>query len=374
MWNFSFICRESKTDKKGLSAIELSVNINGERVYIALPLKVKPSEFKKMMSAKKNNEVLEYTSNVRTKLNKYINEMMSKDIPITAYTIKEYFKTGGTRSYTISQLVTEFLIYYKAKTSNCSSYVIRKYELALEKFVLFLKKDVEINTITPQTIEDFKIYLFSLNLEESTSNYILARVKTCITFAFNKGYLKTNPMSFIRITKKQKDVIKLDADELELIRTKPLVGRLANVRDLFLFQCSTGLAYADMANLVRGDIQYDESTNMHFIRKARQKTQIVFFTVLNEEAIRILEKYDYCLPLLSNQRYNSYLKEIQDLCNIGKTLHSHLARHTCATQLLNNGVPLEIVAKVLGHSNTSQTKHYAKLLDKTVLKALKNLV
>lgn len=133
MLNFSFICRESKTDKKGLSAIELSVNINGERVYIALPLKVKPSEFKKMMSAKKNNEVLEYTSNVRTKLNKYINEMMSKDIPITAYTIKEYFKTGGTRSYTISQLVTEFLIYYKAKTSNCSSYVIRKYELASEE-------------------------------------------------------------------------------------------------------------------------------------------------------------------------------------------------------------------------------------------------
>lgn len=374
MWNFSFICRKSKSDRYGLSPIELSIVINSVRVYIALPLKVKPTDFKKMMNAKRNNEVLEYTSNVRTKLNKYINEMMANDVPVTALSLRDYFKSGGTRSYTISDLVSEFITYYKAKTANCSSCVVRKYELALEKFTTFLKKDIEITMITPQTIEDFKVYLFQLKLEDSTVNYILGRLKTCITFACNKGFLKTNPMAFITIAKKQKDVVKLDTDELEVIKNKPLVGRLDNVRDLFLFQCYTGLAYADMSNFVRGDIQFDETSGMYFIRKARQKTKIVFFTVLNDSAMDILKKYDYKLPVLSNQRYNSYLKEIQDICNIGKTLHTHLARHTCATQLLNNGIPLEIVAKVLGHTNTDQTRHYAKLMDKTVLNAFKNIV
>ena len=126
-----------------------------------------------------------------------------------------------------------------------------------------------------------------------------------------------------------------------------------------------------MANLVQSDIQCEDG--MYFVRKARQKTGVVFFTVLNDEAMNILKKYDYHLPILSNQKYNSYLKEIADICNINKSLHSHIARHTCATQLLNDGMPIEIVAKVLGHTNTRQTMHYAKLMDKTVLKEFKRL-
>lgn len=373
MWNFNFICRESKADRNGLSSIELSIIINGKRTYVALPMKVNAVEFKKKMNSKKNNEVLEYTSNIRLKLNKYANEMMMKDIAITAQSIKDYFKCGGVKTYTLTQMKEDFLQHYikKSEVKAVTTNVVRKYELALDKFIDFIDKDVEINTITCNHIESFKIELLSQKYEDTTVAHILQKVKTAFTYALNNGEIKINPFNQVTIGKNTKEVEKLDNEEVEIIKRKPLLGRLDKVRDLFLFQCYTGLAYCDMANLVQSDIQ--ENDGLKFIRKTRQKTKVVFFTVLNDEAMRLLEKYDYQLPMLSNQKYNSYLKEIGDICEIGKELHSHLARHTCATRLLNEGMPLEVVAKVLGHTNTRQTQHYAKLLDRTVLNEFKKL-
>lgn len=372
MYNFSFICRASKADRNGLSPVELSIIINSKRTYLALPLKVSSSVFSKKMNSKKNNEILEYTAEVRTKLNKYINEMMMKDIAITAASIKEYFKTGGTHSFTLSTLHNEFLAYYakKAEAKTVTSNVVRKYELALDKFIAFVG-DIEISNVTSQMLEEFKVELLSQQYEQTTVAHIMSKLKTAFTYAEKTGNLKLNPFFNITIGKNYKEVEKLDKEELEVIKRKSFVGRLDKVRDLFLFQAATALAYCDMANLVQSDIQCEDG--MYFVRKARQKTGVVFFTVLNEEAMNILKKYDYHLPILSNQKYNSYLKEIADICNINKSLHSHIARHTCATQLLNDGMPIEIVAKVLGHTNTRQTMHYAKLMDKTVLKEFKRL-
>jgi site-specific recombinase XerD len=83
--------------------------------------------------------------------------------------------------------------------------------------------------------------------------------------------------------------------------------------------------------------------------------------------MEILQRYNYQLPVLTNQRYNSYLKEIADICGIDKKLTSHLARHTAATLMLNSGISIDVVAKILGHRNTAMTAHYAKMLDKTII-------
>lgn len=371
MYDFSFICRASKSDRNGQSPIELSIIVNGKRTYVALPLKVTAGEFKKKMASKRNNEVLEYTSNIRRLLTKYSSEMLSKGISVTATSLKEYFKNGGVYSYMLSALVDEFLSYYhnKVDAGAATAKVYRKYELALNNFASFVG-DIEVHSVNCIHIENFKLEL-SKTYEPTTVSHILGKVKSAFIYAVNNGKLRINPFNQITIGKTAKEVEKLDNDEVEVIKRKKFVGRLDKVRDLFLFQCYTALSYADMANLVQGDIQY--KNEMHFIRKPRQKTGIVFFTVLNDDAMEILKKYDYQLPVLSNQKYNSYLKEIGDVCNINKPLHSHLARHTAATKLLNDGMPLEIVAKVLGHTNTRQTAHYAKLLDTTILEAFKKI-
>lgn len=379
MWNFSFICRASKADRNGLSPIELSIIINGKRTYVSLPMKVSSSEFTKKINSKRNNEILDYTSSVRLLLTKYCGEMMAQGTTITASAIKEYFLNGGRKIYCLNNLRDEFLSYYgkKVEVGAVTAKVYRKYELVFERFSNYVAKqtgkspdDIEVNNINNIHIEGFRLEL-SKTMERTTISHILVKLKSFFIFAINNGKIKTNPFNQITIDRTQKEVVKLDKNELDIIKSKSLDGRLDKVRDLFVFQCCTGLAYCDMADLRQSDIQ--TNGDMFYVRKNRKKTQITFFTVINETALTILEKYDYQLPVLSNQKYNAYLKEIGDICNIKKSLHSHLARHTCATQLLNDGMSIEVVAKVLGHTNTRQTQHYAKLMDRTILDAFKKL-
>lgn len=127
-----------------------------------------------------------------------------------------------------------------------------------------------------------------------------------------------------------------------------------------------------MAQLEERDFLSTEE-GLLYIEKRRKKTGVKFLVVLLPEALAIARKYDFHLPVISNQRYNSYLKEIATLCGIEKNMHSHIGRHTAATFLLNRGIPMDIVAKVLGHSTTAQTRHYAKLLDETVSREFKKL-
>lgn len=374
MLNVSFLCRPSKVNRYGLAPVEVSVVCDNVRTYIGLPMRISPDEFNKKMCSRKGNELLDYVSAVRVKLNKHISEMELQDIPITPASLKEFFKYGGIRKvvYTLGDLRTDFMNFYhkKGDIGVITARAVRQYDLAISRFVEYMGADTDITKITSTDIENFKLDLLK-NYEGTTVACMLSKVRTAFIYGINNDKLHTNPFSKVSVGKKTKDVEKLDDDEVEVIREKSFVGRLECVKDLFLFQCYTALSYVDMANLTQSDIKCDDG--IHYIRKPRQKTKVVFFTVLTDEAMEILHKYDYKLPILSNQKYNSYLKEIGDICQIRKPLHSHLARHTCATRLLNSGIPIEIVAKVLGHTNTEQTRHYAKLLDKSVINAFKKL-
>ena len=374
MYDFNFICRPSKADKNGLSPIELSIIINSQRTYVSLPLKVNADDFRKKMASRRNNEILEYTSNVRTLLNKYCSDMMVKGVAVTAASLKEYFKNGGSVAvYKLSDLIEEFLSLHRKKSEVglITNKSFRKYELDMSKFIEFMG-DVDIATIKPINIEDFKLEL-SKTYEPTSVSGILGRIKGAFIYAVNNGKIRLNPFNQIVIGKNYKEVEKLDDYDVEKIEAKDFcIERLNKVRDMFLFQIYTGLSYSDMIQIEESDIKFNDG--MHYVRKPRQKTGIIFFTVLDDNAMNILKKYDFNMNIMSNQKCNAYLKEIQDICGIKKPLHTHLARHTAATRMLNNGIPLEVVSKVLGHTNTIQTAHYAKLLDKTVLSAFKKIM
>ena len=136
------------------------------------------------------------------------------------------------------------------------------------------------------------------------------------------------------------------------------------------------MAFADIRALQPTDFQ--EKDGKIYINKQRQKTGVKFFSVLLPFAANIIKKYNYDLTKLklSNQKCNSYLKEIQDLCNITSvdSLHYHLGRHYYATNAINSGVPLEIVQKLVGHSNIKQTQHYARLMETTILDRVKDIL
>jgi integrase len=185
-----------------------------------------------------------------------------------------------------------------------------------------------------------------------------------------------DPFIAFKMTRKEVEKPFLTERELEVIASKDFPSdRLRNVRDLFLFSCYTGLAYADVKKLRKDEVAIGVDGEQ-WIMTHRQKTDTPSRVPLLAETLSIIERYRQhpmtiasgtIFPILTNQKMNAYLKEIADVCGILKNLTFHTARHTFATTVtLSNGVPIETVAKMLGHKNLRQTQHYAKVLDMKV--------
>lgn len=370
-FNIGFVCRQSKVTKAGKAPVEMSIIINGKRTYLTLPMKEDPKSFQKLVASKKMNPMKDYLEQIYQKVVVAQTELVKNDIPVTAISLKDYIQNGCTTSYTIDDLFTEYLKILKKRVGvNLTAAVYRKYEIVRDLFYASISNTKQVNEITNGVIANFYAEL-NRKYESTTSAAMMVKLKTIITYALDNGKLKINPFNSIKISKRTKEVEYLTLDEIQAIKSKSFNGRLEKVRDLFLFQCFTGLAYADMAQLTKEDFQFNGE--QIFIKKCRVKTGISYLTVLIDEAVEIIRRYNFELPVLSNQKYNSYLKEIADLCGITKPMHTHIGRHTFATYMLNKGVSIEVVAKMLGHSNIKQTQHYSKLVDKTVFKAVQNI-
>ena len=194
-----------------------------------------------------------------------------------------------------------------------------------------------------------------------------------INDAINDGLVRRNPYRWLHINKEQDCGIQkyLTPEELETLATAYMpTESLERVRDLFVFQSYTCMSYVDMKNFDIKKVRKTDS-GVYIYSGRRGKTGQEFTFVLLERARGILNKYGGKLPLISNVKYNAYIKVVAQAAGIDKPLTTHWARHTGATMLLNAGVDMEIVAKVLGHSSTKQTrKTYAKLLDDTIVKEM----
>ena len=162
-----------------------------------------------------------------------------------------------------------------------------------------------------------------------------------------------------------------DEEVLQIVNKELNIPRLKLVRDIFIFSCFTGLAYIDVANLTPDNIVM--LGGKEWIMTKRQKTSVETNVLLLDIPKRIISKYSHqtyrdgkLFPILSNQKTNSYLKEIADICGIKKNLTFHLARHTFATMSLSKGVPIESVSKMLGHTNIRTTQIYARITNKKI--------
>jgi site-specific recombinase XerD len=228
--------------------------------------------------------------------------------------------------------------------------------------------DINMQMVDAAFIDDFDSYLRQFN-GHNTAVKNLSRLKAVTTYAFKvKKYILHDPFATVKLTaKKTSPTVLTETELLAIIQKKLVIPRLDQVRDLFLFQCFTGLAYADMKKLDKNWIENEE-----IIRISRQKNDEPTVAYMYQIAAKILNKYNYQLPVTSNQKMNAYLKEIADICGINKRLTTHAARHTYATTVnLNNGVSLETVQKLLGHATIKQTQHYAKLTTHKVVKDCK---
>lgn len=357
-----FYARESKKDKNGLVHIEMSVNINQKRVFINLPMQVEPKKFN---SKRQPKEYEDYIALMRTRVNEILVEMMAHKEPITAERIREYVRSGGFKSYTVEDMFNDYLSIISKR--KLSSGVHRKYELVKELYLEDNNGKDEVTAITPHSISQFQAKLYG-KYESSTAAGYMTKMKTFVKYAIDNGKITINPFNGIKITKEDKPIEFLTESEMETLSNADIENKsLRNVLDLFLFQAASGLSYADIVELKKEDIQ-DDGNGHYFIHKTRVKTGSEYTAVILPQGMKVLEKYDYQLNVISNQKMNSYLHIIERQIGFKKSLHSHLARHTYCTLLLNKGIRLEVVSKAAGHKSTKITqKFYAHLHNETIV-------
>lgn len=256
---------------------------------------------------------------------------------------------------------------YKTTSTHIRQYIEREYNTS----------DIDIRHIDHAFVVGLEFYLRSIaNCSPVTTAKYIKNFRKIINLCLAHRWITENPFLLYKTKVKAKEKEFLTRAELDRIEKKEFrIDRLNHVRDIFVFCCYTGLSYIDVKQLRNSDIAKGVDNKL-WILTSRAKTEINSNIPLLPDALAIINKYsDYppcvakglALPVLSNQKMNSYLKEIADLCEITKELTFHKARHTFATTItLSNNVPIETVSKMLGHSNIKTTQHYAKLLDTRV--------
>ena len=394
-FSLCFLIKRSKLTSRGLVPIYLRVTIDGRSTELSTKRFIDPEKWNgkgqrhKGFSeeAKSFNCFLEtFKQSVYKAYNKL--ELESEEISIIS--LKEKLTGKKDKIMTIIPVFEEHNRRMKTLLGNeFAPLTLQRYESALKHIKSFLaynykKEDYPIESINHGFLADFEFYLRSVR--KCGNNSAVKYVKNfgkILRICIANGWLTRDP--FVNYKSKMKPVerIFLSEDELDKIAKKQFeIERLAQVRDIFVFSCFTGLAFADVYKLTKNHLCIGID-GKKWIFTMRQKTGTKSNIPLLPVAEAIIEKYkneDFCqiknklLPVLSNQKMNAYLKEIATLCGINKELTYHIARHTFATTVtLLNGVPIESVSKMLGHSSIKMTQHYAKITDTKVSRDMSEL-
>lgn len=247
----------------------------------------------------------------------------------------------------------------------------------------FNADDIPFDAIDNAFVRDFHLFLrVDKKQEQNTANKYCKILKRIVTLALDNKWMEVNPFQGVRFQAKATNRQFLTEKELSTIMNKTFtLDRLNVVRDIFVFCALTGLSFSDVEGLKPEHVSVDDDGN-YWIHKARQKTKNVCSIPYLESARAIAEKYKghplcekrgVLLPVISNQRMNSYLGEIAGICGINKPLTMHIARHSFACLALANGVSMEIIARMLGHSDIRTTKIYAKVIDKSIAEQMSRL-
>jgi site-specific recombinase XerD len=392
-----FFTRKSRSTAKKLS-IYVRITVTGQRSEISLKRTIL---FKDWDSSKNRGRGSTYKIRV---LNTYLDQVYSRLLDchkqlleeskiITANAIKVRYLGEDDTHKTLNDLTTyhndHMLTVLKYGTMK-NYYTTEKY---LKKFLrLELKaRDIYLKQLNYRFICDFEHYLRNVKNTKKqlmmTNNGVmkhLERFKKIINLAIKLEWMLKNPFQQFQLKFDKYDRQYLTERELEVLENMHYNNeRLEKVKDCFIFSCYTGLSFIDVKGLTKKQITLGIDNN-YWIFTKREKTDEMVKVPILPKAMEILEKYkssletddnEALLPLSSNQKTNSYLKEIAKDCGIQKNLTFHAARHTFATSvMLSNGVPIETVSKLLGHTKLSTTQIYARVVETKISEDIGNLL
>jgi site-specific recombinase XerD len=383
-----FYAKRAKANVSGLVPIYTRITINGKRIELSSNRFVEISKWSTEAGKMKGNSeearsINSHLDMLRIQIIDMQMELVHKKIPVTTETLKSKILGVDDRERMIIPIYQNHNDKIEDLIGNGYAYgTLERFKISLKHLQEFISwkynvSDISINKIDYAFVTEFEFYLRSIKkCNNNTAVKYVRNFRKIIKICLDNDWLDKNPCS--RYEGKMKEVERdfLTEEELNRIYNKRFSSeRLTLVKDIFIFSCYTGLAYVDVKGLKKDHIAIGIDGEK-WIFKNRQKTDTKSKIPVLPIAQEIIQKYashprclneDSILPILTNQKMNSYLKEIGDLCNISKEITFHMARHTFATSVtLTNGVPIETVSKMLGHKNIQTTQHYAKILDKKV--------
>lgn len=380
----AFYLRSNYVNKEGKTPVMLRIYLNSERLSVgSTGISVVQSQWDNERERLKgrSTEVLSINlqlDNISSGLHNIFRKLeMREDLSLERIKSEYLGKQGD---------IDTFMQLFEKHNSDVSKQVgisissgtLQKYNACKRHFSEFLqstyrRRDLKLSELSFVVIKDFNLYLQTVAKQNAnTATKTMKTLKTITILGQKLGVLHHDPFLNHRFHLEPVDRGFLTDEEILKIVNKDLnIERLGLVRDIFIFSCFTGLAYIDVANL-RPDhiVTMDDK---QWIMTKRQKTNIETNILLLDIPKSIIARYNHktyrdgkLFPVLSNQKTNSYLKEIADLCGIKKNLTFHMARHTFATMSLSKGVPMESVSKMLGHTNIKTTQIYARITNKKI--------
>ena len=384
----SFYISRTKIKQNGLCPVFARITINGERANFRIQRDIHPDDWdpdaSKMIGRSTEAKIFnEYLKAISVKANVKYNELMKVQSDVSPQNLRDaILNIKSSKSLMLMDIWQDHIDDLKQLVGKENSKAtVQKYTTCMNHFKDFLKKryranDIPIKQLNYTMINKFSIYLKTdKQLAHNTTVKFMQNFKKIINLSIKNGWLVKDPFVGIKLSVKEVARPYLTEDELnKLIHTDVKIERLEKIRDFFVFSCFTGLSYIDVYKLMRKEIEHINGT--YWIKTQRMKTKTSSNIPLLPVPYSIIQKYnkleelrpnDRVLPIPSNQKTNAYLKEIADLCEIEKPLSFHVARHTFATTVtLMNGVPIESVSRMLGHTNIKTTQHYARIVDKKV--------
>lgn len=384
-----FYLRKYKATNDGKTPIYARITVNGSRIDLSVKRSIEPGNWNanKGMAKGSREEIVRlnnYLEQYRSGIVECYQTLLLQKKLITAELVKNKFIGEDQADFTLCKLMD----YHNTEQTQVLEPGTMKNYYTTQKYIKeFLKErfktsDKYLSELTYKFITDFEYYLRNRKPEKGqkalqTNGVMkhLERFCKMVNLAVRLEWIERTPFHAYQLKFEKVDRDYLTKEELARIEDKQFhIVRLQLVKDLFVFSSYTGLAYIDVFNLTPANLI--EKSGKLWIMTNRQKTNEPVRVPLLPKALAIVEKYKghpqalaegKVLPTLSNQKLNSYLKEIADMCDITKPLTFHIARHTFATTVtLTNGVPIETVSKLLGHSKLSTTQIYAKVVESKI--------
>ena len=388
-----FLLEKNKINKQGKCPIKCRITYLNNRKPFSTGLFINPNHWNNTLQQAQppnedNNQLNTQLSLIKQEINQAFLFLQVQGVPFDVEDI--YLKYKGEDIKPAKSLLEVFVLHndkmkkligLEYTQSTYSKFVEAKQHTEDFIFYQFKKRNILLEEINLKFLQDFDYYLKTKKgFKQITINKSIQRVRKIIKLAIAEGYLVTDPFLLYKPKRVVNKVTYLSYEELERLKGHTFSQiRLEQVKDMFVFCCYTGLPYQEMSILTKNHI-VKGFDGKQWIKMYRQKTQKEITIPLLSQSLEILAKYEdserkFLLPIITNQKFNAYLKEIADIVGIEKRLTHHIARKTFATTvLLYNDVPIEIVSELLGHSKISVTQeHYAKVVQKKVSEHMVNL-